>query len=141
MTHADAMIELAIGAAAIVCGVGVREFYALDLGQHPKPSTKTIRRWFGQLWCFGIGALLIFWSLPNLRGSWHWHDFWDDRWLVPCLGVVCVLNLMLSESESEGEIQSLNIAQKENDDAGLAKPYLHSLFPFKAQTIRPEASW
>ena len=89
----------------------------------------------------GIGALLIFWSLPNLRGSWHWHDFWDDWWLVPFLGVVCVLNLMLSESESEGEIQSLNIAQKENDDAGLAKPYLHSLFPFKAQTIRPEASW
>ncbi len=122
MTHADAMIGLAIGAAAIVCGVGAREFYALGPGQRPKPSTKTIRRWFGQLWCLGIGALLIFWSLSNLRGSWHWHDFWNDWWLVPFLGVVCVLNLMLSESESEGEIQSLNLARKENDDVGLAKP-------------------
>jgi hypothetical protein len=58
----------------------------------------------------------------NRVASWHWHDFWDDWWLVPFLGVVCVLNLMLSESESEGEIQSLNLAQKENDDASLAKP-------------------
>jgi hypothetical protein len=58
----------------------------------------------------------------NRVASWHWHDFWDDWWLVPFLGVVCALNLMLSESESEGEIQSLNLAQKENDDASLAKP-------------------
>ena len=106
MTHADAMIGRAIGAAAIVCGVGAREFCSLGPGQRPKPSTKTIRRWFGQLWSLGIGVVLIFWSLPNLRGSWHWHDFWDDWWLVPFLGVVCVLNL----------------AQRENDDAGLAKP-------------------
>jgi hypothetical protein len=116
VTHADAIIGLAIGAAAIVCGVGATEFYALGPGQRPKPPTKTISRWFGQLWCFGIGALLIFWSLPNLRGSWHWHDLWDDWWLVPFVGVVCVLNLMLSESGSEGEIQSLNLAPKKNDD-------------------------
>jgi hypothetical protein len=47
-----------------------------------------------------------------------------------------VLNLMLSESESEGEIQSLNLAQKENDDAGLAKPWLHSLFPLQGSNNR-----
>jgi hypothetical protein len=122
VTHADAMIGIVIGAAATVCGVGATEFYALGPGQRPMPSTKTIPRWFGQLWCYGIGVLLIFWSLPNLRGSWHWHDFWDDWWLVPFLGVVCVLNLMLSESESDGEIQSLNLAPKKNDDAGLVKP-------------------
>ncbi|RSL17133.1 hypothetical protein EDE15_2661 [Edaphobacter aggregans] len=109
------MIGLMIGAAAIACGVGAR-------GQRPKLGTKTIPRWFGQLWCFGIGALSIFWSLPNLRGSWHRHDFFDDWWLVPFLGVVCVLNLILSESESDGEIQSLNLAPHKNDDAGLAKP-------------------
>ena len=122
MTHADAMIGLVIGAAAIVCGVGAREFYALGPGQRTKPRTKTIPRWLGQLWCFGLGALLILWFLPNLRGSWHWHDFFDDWWLVPFLGVVCVLNLIWSESESEGEIQSLNLAPNRNNDVGLAKP-------------------
>ena len=116
------MIGILIGAAAIVCGAGATEFYALGPGQRPKPSTNTIPRWFGRLWCYGIGALLIFWSLPNLRGSWHWHDFLDDWWLVPFMGVVCVLNLMLSESESDGEIQSLNLAPKGNDDASHVKP-------------------
>ena len=110
MTHADAMIGLAIGAAAIVCGVGAREFYALGPGQ--RPSTKTSDGGSDSCGASGIGALLILWSLPNLLGSWHWHDFWDDWWLVPFLGVVCVLNLMLSESESEGKIQSLNPCPK-----------------------------
>jgi len=114
VTHADAIIGLAIGAAAIVCGVGATEFYALGPAQSPKPNTRTIPRWFGRLWCFGIGTLSIFWSLPNLRGPWHWRDFLDDWWLMPFLGVVCVLNLMLSESGFEGEIQSLNLVTKKN---------------------------
>ena len=66
VTHADAMIGLAIGAAAIVCGVGAREFYALGPGQ--RPSTKTIRRWFGQLWCFGDRSVVD--PLVSTEPSW-----------------------------------------------------------------------
>jgi hypothetical protein len=116
------MIGIAAAAAALVFGAGGTEFYALGPGQRPKPSTKTIPQWFGRLWCIGIGVLLISWCLPDLRGSWHWFDLWGDSWLLPFLGVVCVLNLMLSESGSEGEIQSLHLGPNENDDKGPVKP-------------------
>jgi hypothetical protein len=108
-----------MGAAAIVLGARATEFYALGPGQRPKPSTKPIPRWFGVLWCIGTGVLLISWGLPGLRGSWHWRDIWDDWRLVPILGVVCVLNLMLSESGSEAEIQSLHLGPNEDDQGEL----------------------
>lgn len=116
------MIGIAMGAAAIFFGVRATEFYALGPRQRPKPNTKTIPRWFGRLWCIGIGALLIFWSVPDLRGPWHWPDLWADWWVLPFVGVVCVFNLILSESESEGEIQSLDLGPNDNDDKGLVKP-------------------
>ena len=109
MTHADAIVGIAIGAAAIAFGVRAMMFYPLGPGQRPKPSTKTIPRWLGRLWSIGIGAWLIFGSIPNLRGLWYWRDLWADWWLLPFVGVACVLNLMLRESESEGEVQSLQL--------------------------------
>jgi hypothetical protein len=116
VTHADAIIGIAIGVAAIVFGVKATEFYALGPGQRPKPSTKPVSRWFGKVWYIGIGVLAISWSLPSLHGPWYWSDLWADWWLLPFLGVVCVLNLMLSESSSEGEIQTLQIGTNEKDD-------------------------
>ena len=114
MSHADAMIGIAMGSAALVLGVKATDFYALGPGQRPKPATKTIPRWFGRLWFIGMGVFLICWSLPGLRGDWHWRDLLADWWLLAFFGVVCVLNLMFSESGSEVEIQS-QLGPKQND--------------------------
>jgi hypothetical protein len=116
VTHEDAIIGIAMGAAGIFLGLRGAEFYSLGPGRRPKPGTRTIPRWFGQFWCIGIGAWLIYWSLPGLRGSWHWRDLGDDWWLLPFFGVVCMLNLMLSEPESETEIQSLHLGPNANDN-------------------------
>ena len=111
-----------MGMASIVFGVRGTKFYARGLGKHLKLSFKAIPLWFGQLWCVGVGALLVCWSLPRLRGPWHWAYLWADWWLLPFFGVVCVLSLMLSESASDAKIQSLHLDTEKNDDNRFVKP-------------------
>jgi len=105
-----------MGATATVFGLRATKFYALGPGQRPKATTKTIPRWFGRLSCIGIGAFLVCWSLPGLRGSWSWSDIWADWWLLPFFGVVFMVSMMLSEPEPEAEIQSLHLGPNEKND-------------------------
>lgn len=124
MSHADAMIGIAMGSAALVVGVRATDFYALGPGQRPKPATKTIPRWFGRLWFIGMGAFLICWSLPGLRGDWHWRDLLADWWVFAFIGAAwaatrffSLFSATVGEESSEHQFQLLGLYRSEDENS------------------------
>jgi hypothetical protein len=116
MTHADAIIGIALAATAITVGLIGTEFYALGPGQRPRANTKTISRWFGRSWFIGIGGMLLFRSLQGLRGTWHWRDLWADWWLLVLIVVAWsvsslfrLFKTLAGHESSKNEPQSLHL--------------------------------
>jgi hypothetical protein len=101
MSHTEALIGLTLGLGSIISGMTSRAFYALGPGQRPTSKTRTVPRWFGALWFGAFGCLLIYWSVPALRGRWDQGDLYVGVWIFAFLGVSWLFNKVLRRLASD----------------------------------------
>jgi apolipoprotein N-acyltransferase len=72
-----------------------RAFYALGPGQRSTSKTRRVPRWFGALWFGTFGCVLIYWSVPALRGGWDRRDLYVGVWIIAFLGAAWLFNKAL----------------------------------------------